>query len=136
MHRGADAIDLGLALRDPAFHRHRASGAVARHGGRDPPLGVADRIERAVERQPVEIVGHLDVAGGARDAVEAEEGFGREIGGRNLGDLLPGAVGDQHDIGRRSEHRQIGEPARELLGHAGLGQLGDARVARPGGLLR
>src|SRR6266567_8026134 len=60
LHRGADAVDLGLARGDPGFHRFGARPAVAGHGGGEPALGVADRVERAVERQAVEIVGDLD----------------------------------------------------------------------------
>ena len=92
-----------------------AGRAVARHRGGQPPLRIADRIERAVERQPVEIVGDDDAARGIGDVIEPEERLGGKIGGRDLGDVLAGAVGDQHDVGRRRQRRQrrrSGAPAR------------------------
>src|SRR5262249_19259540 len=79
VHRGAAPVALVLAPLDPGLPRRSPGDAVAAHGGGEAALGVADRIERAVERQPVEIVRDVDGARGARDAVEAEEGFGREI---------------------------------------------------------
>ena len=114
----------------------RSGRAVAGHGGGEPPLGIADRIERAVEREPVEIIRDHDAAGGAGDLIEPEERLGREIGRRDLGDILARAVGDHHDIGRRDEHPQRGEAARKLVRHASLRELGLALPARGSGRLR
>ena len=55
--------------------------------------------------------------------------LGREIGGGDLRDVLAGAVGDQHDVGRGGERRQVGDPAGELGRHAGGAELGLARRA-------
>ena len=122
--------------RDPGLHRLGAGAPVADHRGGEPALGIADRIERAIEREPVEIVRDHDIAHGAGDAVEPEEGFGREIGRGHLGDRLAGAVGHQHDIGRRRQHRQTGDAARQLVRHARLAQARPRALARGGGRFR
>ncbi len=54
--------------------------AVADHRRGEPALGVADRIERAVEREAVEIVRHHDVARRRHHAVEPEIRLGGEVG--------------------------------------------------------
>ncbi len=89
--------------------------AIADHGRGEPALGIADRIPRAIERQPVEIIGDRDIAGGAGDAIEPEERAGGEIGRRDLADRLAGAVGDQHDVGRGGERAEIGDAAGKLV---------------------
>ena len=86
-------------------------------------LGVADRIPRAIERQPVEIIGDRDVARRAGDAVEAKERAGGEIGGRDFADRLAGAVGDQHDVGRGGERAEIADAAGKLIRDARFDQL-------------
>jgi hypothetical protein len=101
--RHADALDLGLARHDLGFRGRSGGGAVGGHGGGEAALGIADRIERAVERQPVEIVRDHDGARRAHDVIEPEERLGREIGGGDRGDILAGAVGDHDDIGRGEE---------------------------------
>jgi hypothetical protein len=85
---GADPLDFRLAGANPFLHRAGAGHAVADHGGGQAPLGVADGIERAVKRQPVEIIRDHDVAHRAGHAVELEEGLGGEIGRGHLVDRL------------------------------------------------
>ena len=87
---------------------------VVDHRGGEPALGVADRIERAVERQPVEIIGDRDAARRASRCGRAGRTPRPRNRSRRLRDRLAGAVGDQHDVGRRGERRQIrrcGAPA-------------------------
>ncbi len=119
MDRRSDAVDIGFPCRDPGLDRFCPRSAVASHRSRKPTFGVTDRIERAVERQPVEIVRHSDLPRRPRDAVELEERFRREIGGGDIRDLLPGALGDQYDVGRCGERRQAREPAREFRRYTG-----------------
>ncbi len=49
---------------DPGLHRVVAGLPARQHRGSEPARGVADQVERAVERQPVEIIGHDDLARG------------------------------------------------------------------------
>ncbi len=70
---------------DPCLDGVLPGHAIGEHFGGEPAFGFADRIQRAVEREPVEVVGDFDVLRGARDAVELEEGAGREVG---RGDIL------------------------------------------------
>src|SRR5215475_10265012 len=78
LDRGADALDLALPRRHPGVDRGRAGSAVDDHLGGQPALGRADGIERAIEREPVEVIGYVDAAGGVDDAIELEEVAGRE----------------------------------------------------------
>ena len=67
MDRRADALDLvGPRGSTQASTASAPVVAVRDHLGGEPPLRLGDRIERAVERQPVEIIGDRDVARGAR----------------------------------------------------------------------
>ena len=119
-----------------ASHRGLAGLAGLDHRRGEPPLGVADGIERAVERQPVEIIRHDDAARRRHHAVDAEIRLGGEVGRDDRGDRLLGAVGDQHDVGRRGDLRNVGDAARQRLRHAGIGQFLRARRPRRGRILR
>src|SRR5215213_8815616 len=79
MHGGADALDFGGARRNPGVDRLRARDPIADHFGGEAALGLADLVERAVERQAVEIVGDLDAARRIGDAVELKERAGGEV---------------------------------------------------------
>ena len=111
----------------------RPGRAVADHRGGEAPLGLADRIERAVEREPVEIVGDLDAARRARDAVELEERAGREVG---RGDIRRPACrcGPRPSTmsGAAASAGRLAMRARKLLRHAGVrsGSLARAVSAR------
>ena len=77
----ADAFDLGLPRLDPVLPpRRRRPTAVADHGGGQSPLGVAIVIQRAVEREPIEVIRHRDAGGRVRHPVELEEVLRREVG--------------------------------------------------------
>src|SRR5262249_43305572 len=111
-----------------------ADDAVPCQRGGEPPFRVADRIERAVERKAIEIVGNDDAARGAGDVIETKERRGGEIDRRNLGNILPGALRHHDDVRRGDERRQRGEAARKLVRHALLAQIGLApRARRRGG---
>ena len=71
MDRLPNALDFVVARLHPGLNRGCAGRAVADHGCGKPPLGVADRIPRPVERQPVEIIRNRNTARGAGHAVEA-----------------------------------------------------------------
>ena len=80
MHGGADALHFAGAR---ATQASTAAGPVAPF----PTIAAVSRrsaspieFERTIEREAVEIVGHMDAARRIRDAIELEEGAGREIG--------------------------------------------------------
>ena len=77
------------------------------------PIG----IPRAIERQPVEIIGDRNGVGGAGDAVETKKRAGGKIGCRDLADRLAGAIRNKDDIGRGGERAQIGNAAGERVRH-------------------
>ncbi len=59
-----------------------------------------------------------------------EESAGGKIGRRDLGNRLAGAIGDQHDIGRRGQRAKIGDAAGKVVGHARRGEFLPPRRAR------
>ena len=130
MDRRADALDFGLARTNPFLHRAGTGMAVADHGGGQPAFGVADRIEGAIERQSIEIVGHDDIRHRIGDAIELEECLGRKIGRGHFGHRLAGAIRHQRDIGRGLEYGKTADAARQRIGYAGVDKLRHARVTR------
>ena len=93
-------------------------------------LRFADRIERAIEREAVEIIGDDDARGRARHAVELEEGLRRVISRRHFRHRFLRAVRHQHNVGRRLQRRQAGDAARNRLGYASTHQFRFAHFAR------
>src|SRR5580704_19343349 len=69
VHGGADALDLAGARLDPGLDGGGSRHAIDDHLDGQPPFRLGDRVERAIERQAVEIVGDLDVAGRTDDAI-------------------------------------------------------------------
>src|SRR5262249_61817044 len=106
------ALAPGPARRAPGPYASKPGAGITRQRSGEPPLSLPDRIERAVERKPVEIVGNDDSARGAGDVIETEERRGREIGRGDLGNTLPSAVGDHDDVGSGDKRRQRGKAAR------------------------
>src|SRR5262249_32725283 len=54
--RRTDPLNFRLPWANPFLYGTGAGTAVADHGGSQPPLGVADRIERPVQRKTIEVV--------------------------------------------------------------------------------
>ena len=86
-------------------------------------LRILDRIERAVERKAIEVIRDADFARRRHHAIEPEIRAAGKVCRRNIDDRLAGAVGNQNDIRRERQHGQIGDAARQRLGHAGFAKL-------------
>ncbi len=83
---------------DPGIDRVSTGLAVRQHLGGELTRGVAELIARAVQRQPVEIIGGLDVACRIGDAFETEIADHGQERSRHVRHVALGAIGYQHDI--------------------------------------
>ena len=84
MDSAANALDRGLARCDPALYGLGAAGAAPDHRRGKTALGIADGVASAIQRQPIEIIGDRNIAGGGDNAIEAEERTCGEVGARDV----------------------------------------------------
>ena len=111
------ALGASLSLSTAAFAEDITVAVAGPMTGGESAFGLPDRIERAIERQPIEIVRDHNVARCADNLIELKVGADGEIGRGDLCDPALRAIGHQHDIRRRDQGGQIADPPRDLVRH-------------------